>query len=499
MSGPQPTRVVVAGGGTAGWITAVALARQLGRLVQVTLVESEEIGTIGVGESTIPTARAFHELLKIDQQAFMRASQASFKLGISFENWARPGDRYLHTFGSSPLRTWVAEFQHFWLEANARGEAEPIGAYYPEHEAAREHRFMLEGELPLNYAYHLDAGLYARFLRQIAETDGATRREGKIAEVELDGETGNVAALLMEDGGRVEGDLFVDCTGFRALLIERTLEAGFEDWTHWLPTNAAWAVPSASVGDAHPYTRAIAHPGGWRWRIPLQHRMGNGLVFSTEYTDPEEALDEFLGAVEGELLRDPFLVRFRTGRRKAAWVRNCVAIGLSSGFVEPLESTAIHLIQSAVTRLIQLFPFGSDCAARRERYNALARDEIEQVRDFVVMHYHLTERDDTELWRYMRTMSVPDTLRERIACFAESAQAWQGSNEVFRVDSWAQVMLGQRVQPASWNRIGALLSEERLRQALADLRDQVARRVSAMPSHQAFLDRYCPAAAGSEP
>src|SRR5690606_24260162 len=222
VSGPQPTRVVIAGGGTAGWITAVALARQLGRLVQVTLVESEEIGTIGVGESTIPTARAFHELLKIDQQAFMRASQASFKLGISFENWARPGDRYLHTFGSSPLRTWVAEFQHFWLEANARGEAEPIGAYYPEHEAAREHRFMLEGELPLNYAYHLDAGLYARFLRQIAETDGATRREGKIAEVELDGETGNVAALLMEDGGRVEGDLFVDCTGFRALLIERT-------------------------------------------------------------------------------------------------------------------------------------------------------------------------------------------------------------------------------------------------------------------------------------
>jgi len=463
MTVPSPARVVIAGGGTAGWIAAVALARQLGRLVEVTLVESEEIGTIGVGESTIPTARAFHELLKIDQQAFMRASQASFKLGISFENWARPGDRYIHSFGTASLRTWVADFQHFWLEARARGEAAPIGEYYPEHEAAREHRFTLQGEPALNYAYHLDAGLYARFLRGIAETDGVTRREGKIAEVELDGESGDVAALVMEDGDRIEGDLFIDCTGFRALLIEGSLEMGFEDWGHWLPTNAAWAVPSASVGDAHPYTRAIAHPNGWRWRIPLQHRMGNGLVFSTAHTEPEAALDEFRDAVEGELLRDPFLVRFRTGRRREAWVRNCVAIGLSSGFVEPLESTAIHLIQSAVTRLIQLFPFGADCGAQRARYNALAQDEIEQVRDFVVLHYHLTERDDTELWRYLKHMAVPDTLRERIDSFAQGANAWQAAGEVFRVDSWVQVMLGQRIEPRAWHRMGTSMSDGRNR------------------------------------
>jgi len=492
MTAPSPTRVVIAGGGTAGWIAAVALARQLGRLVEVTLVESEEIGTIGVGESTIPTARAFHDLLRIDQQAFMQASQASFKLGISFENWARPGDRYIHSFGAAPLRTWVAEFQHFWLEANARGEAAPIGAYYPEHEAALAQRFTLQGEPPLNYAYHLDAGLYAQFLRRIAETDGVTRREGKIAEVELDGETGDVAALVMEDGDLVEGDLFVDCTGFRALLIERTLETGFEDWGHWLPTNAAWAVPSASVGDAHPYTRAIAHSVGWRWRIPLQHRMGNGLVFSTAHTEPDTALDEFRGAVEGELLRDPFLVRFRTGRRRQAWVRNCVAIGLSSGFVEPLESTAIHLIQSAVTRLVQLFPFGPDCTAQRARYNALAQDEIEQVRDFVVLHYHLTERDETEFWRYLRHMEVPDTLRERIDGFAQGAHAWQAAGEVFRVDSWVQVMLGQRLVPRQWHRMGAMMSDGRLKQTLGDLAKGIAGRVAAMPAHQQVLDGYCP-------
>ena len=252
-------------------------------------------------------------------------------------------------------------------------------------------------------------------------------------------------------------------------------------------------MPSASVGDAHPYTRAIAHAEGWRWRIPLQHRMGNGLVFSTAHTEPEAALDEFRGAVDGELLRDPFLVRFRTGRRRQAWVRNCVAIGLSSGFVEPLESTAIHLIQSAVTRLIQLFPFGGgDCAAQRSRYNALAQDEIEQVRDFVVLHYHLTERDDSELWRYLKHMEVPGTLRERIDGFAESALAWQAAGEVFRVDSWVQCMLGQRLAPRSWHRMGALMSDGRLRQTMAGLAQDIAKRVATMPSHQQFLDGYCP-------
>jgi len=491
MTTPAPVRVVVAGGGTAGWVTATALARQLGRLVEVTLVESEEIGTIGVGESTIPTARSFHEFLKIDQQAFMTASRATFKLAISFENWARQGDRYLHSFGTMPLKTWVADLQHFWLEARARGEAGEIGEYYLEHEAARLHRMDLGGEPRLNYAYHVDASLYARFLRRIAETDGAKRVEGKIARVERDGESGDIVALVMEDGSRVEGDLFVDCTGFRSLLLGQAMETPFEDWLHWLPNDSAWATQSESVEPAFPYTRAIAHGAGWQWRIPLQHRMGAGFVFSSAHLDADRALEQFRASLEGKPLRDPFLIRFRAGRRDKAWVGNCVGIGLAGGFVEPLESTTIHLIMIAVTRLIQLFPFGGDCAARRAQFNALAQNEVERVRDFIVLHYHLTERDDTSFWNHVRTMDIPETLRERMACFAEAAQAWQSTSEIFRVDSWIQVMLGQRLQPASWNRMAALMSEGRLKQTLAELGARVARRVEVMPSHQAFLDGYC--------
>ncbi len=392
-------------------VAATALVRQLGRLVDVTLVESEEIGTIGVGESTIPTARSFHEFLKIDQQAFMRASRATFKLAISFENWARPGDRYLHSFGTMPLRTWMADFQHFWLEARARGEAGEIGDYYLEHEAARLHRMELGGETRLNHAYHVDASLYARFLRRIAEAEGCNRHEGKIARVERDGESGNIAALVMEDGSRIEGDLFIDCTGFRSLLLGQTLETPFEDWLHWLPNDSAWATQAESTEPAYPYTRAIAHGAGWQWRIPLQHRMGAGFVFSSNHLEADKALDEFRASLEGEPLRDPFLIRFRAGRRHKAWVGNCVGIGLAGGFVEPLESTTIHLIMIAVTRLLQLFPFAPDHAAQRDRFNELAQNEVERVRDFIVLHYHLTEREDTSFWRHVREMDIPDKAR----------------------------------------------------------------------------------------
>ncbi len=486
-----PFRVVVAGGGTAGWVAATALVRQLGSLIQLTLVESEEIGTIGVGESTIPTARAFHDFLKIDQQAFMRASRASFKLGISFENWARQGDRYIHSFGAMPLRTWMAEFQHFWLEARARGEAGEIGDYYLEHEAARLHRMDLAGDPKLNYAYHVDASLYARFLRRIAETDGAVRKEGKIAWVERDGESGNIAALVMEDGSRVEGDLFVDCTGFRSILLGQTLETPFEDWLHWLPNDSAWATQAESVAPAFPYTRAIAHGAGWQWRIPLQHRMGAGFVFSSEHLAADRALDEFRASLEGRPLRDPFLIKFRAGRRRQAWVGNCVGIGLSGGFVEPLESTTIHLIMIGVTRLLQLFPFGKDWEAQRRRFNEMSQTEIERVRDFIILHYHLTERDDTSFWNYVRNMLIPDSLRERMEIFAESAIAWQSTEEIFRIDSWLQVMLGQRLTPQSWHRLPALMAPGRLRDTLAEIKLRVDRRVAEMPSHRAFIDDYC--------
>lgn len=490
MSGPDPVRVVVAGGGTAGWIAATALARQLGSLVTVTLVESEAIGTIGVGEATIPTARSFHELLRIDERAFMAATQASFKLGIAFENWGRPRDRYIHSFGTMGMKTWVAEFQHFWLEAQTRGEAGPIGSYCLEHEAAEAGRFSREGT---NYAYHLDAGLYARFLRRIAEGEGARRVEGTITRVEQDGESGDVQALALDTGERVEGDLFIDCTGFRGLLIEQTLAAGYEDWSHWLPTNSAIAVQTESLADPLTYTRAIAHHAGWQWRIPLQHRVGNGNVFCSEFLGEEEARDLLLGSVEGKVLTEPRLVRYATGKRRQVWKNNVVALGLSSGFVEPLESTSIHLFMTGITRLIQQFPFGAISEAQRARYNRMADNELDRVRDFVILHYKLTEREDSPFWQRMRGMEIPDTLAERITLFAQQAEAWQAADDLFRVDSWVQVMLGQRIMPQGWHRIGALMSEGRLRQALADLQTRIAGQVGALPPHGAFLRSYCPA------
>jgi tryptophan halogenase len=487
MNLPAPVRVVVAGGGTAGWIAAMALSRQLGRLVEVTLVESAEIGTIGVGESTIPTARSFHELLRIDEHAFMAATKATFKLGISFEDWGGVGDRYFHTFGIMGLSTWVAEFQHFWLEARSRGAVEPIGAYSLEHEAAVQARFAKVADSPLNYAYHLDSGLYARFLRRIAETEGARRVEGKIARVEQDGESGDVTALVLESGERLEGDLFIDCTGFRGLLIEQALKAGFEDWTHWLPTNAAAVTQTAHVADAVPYTRAIAHQAGWRWRIPLQHRVGNGFVFCSDFMSDDQAHAGLLASVEGEILTEPRIIRYKAGKRREVWKNNVIAMGLASGFIEPLESTSIHLFMSAVTRLIQQFPFGPISPEHRERYNRAADAEIDGVRDFVVLHYKLTEREDSPFWRRMRAMEVPDSLAERLALFGESAEAWQAAGELFRIDSWVQVMLGQRLTPRGWHRVAALMSDERLRQSLDDLRARIVPAVRAMPTHQQFL------------
>ena len=490
MSQP-PVRVVIAGGGTAGWIAATALARQLRRLITVTLVESEEIGTIGVGEATIPTARSFHDLLRIDEQAFMKATQATIKLGIRFENWARLGDSYIHSFGAAPLETWVAGFQHFWLQARAEGHTGALGDYYAEHVAAEQGRFGKGGDSPLNYAYHLDAGRYARFLRQIAENDGARRVEGKIAKVEQHGESGDVSALVLDSGERIEGDLFIDCTGFRALLIGEAMGSPYEDWSRWLPTNSAWAVQTEAVAEPVPFTRAIAHDAGWQWRIPLQERVGNGIVFCSDYLEPEAARERLLSSVEGKTLIEPRLIRYVTGKRREFWKGNCIALGLSSGFVEPLESTSIHLFMVGVTRLIQQFPFGGITPALRERYNRMADHEMERIRDFIVLHYKLTERDDSPFWQRCRDADIPDSLASRIALFEQNAQAWQEPDDLFRSDSWIQVMLGQRLQPRHWHRFGELMAEGRLAAALDDTRAAIARQVAVLPSHQAFLDSYC--------
>ena len=487
----QVKRVVIAGGGTAGWIAAAAFSKLLDPLIDVTLVESEEIGTVGVGESTIPTARTFHQLLGIDEREFMAATQSSFKLGILFEDWARIGDRYVHSFGTVGKGTWMADFQHIWLEAREQGVAGELGAYCFELQAALAGKFATSKDSTINYAYHLDAGRYARFLRAFAERHGAKRVEGKIAEVAQHPESGFIEALLLEGGRRIEGDFFIDCTGFRGLLIAQALGAGYEDWTHWLPTNSALPLQTSAVGPAVPYTRAAAHEAGWQWRIPLQNRVGNGLVYCSEHMSDERARELLHSRVEGELLVQPTPIRYRAGRRSEVWIKNCVAFGLSSGFVEPLESTSIHLIMIGVTRLLQLFPAGGFSEAAIERFNQVSRVELERIRDFIVLHYKLTERDDGEFWRYCRTMSVPDTLAERIALFAEGAQAYQASEDLFRIDSWVQVMLGQGVRPKSHHPIGKLMGRDVLQQALGDLKTNIANAVARMPQHQAFLDSYC--------
>ena len=490
-------RVVVAGGGTAGWVVAAALVRHLGPLLDITLVESEEIGTVGVGESTIPTARTFHQLLGIDEREFMRETKSSFKLGIAFEHWARPDDRYFHSFGTIGRSTWMGDFHHLWLEARDQGFGGELGQYCFELQAAEAGKFARSDQGNINYAYHLDAGAYARFLRRFSEKLGVRRVEGRISRVHQDGESGFVTALELESGEQVMGDLFIDCTGFRGLLIEQTLKAGYEDWSEWLPTNRGLAVQTASVEPARPYTRAMAHDAGWQWRIPLQHRVGNGLVYCSDHLSDDEARARLLGAIEGEVLIEPRLIKYIAGRRKKVWDKNVIAFGLSAGFVEPLESTSIHLFMIGATRLVQLFPFEGVSEAVAERFNALSQRELEHIRDFIILHYKATERDDSAFWRRCRDMAVPDTLAQRIETFRERAVAWQANDELFRVDSWVQVMLGQRIQPEGHHLLARLLTPEDLRGALGDLSAGIAKAVANMPTHQAFLDQYCGASAAA--
>ena len=460
--------------------------KQLGQLIDVTLVESDEIGTVGVGESTIPTIRTFHQFIGVDEADFVRATGASFKLGIAFEGWDHPRDRYFHSFGSVGRGVFVADFQHFWLEARSRGIGRPFGDYAMELRAAAQSLFSNDPNLGLAYAYHLDATAYAAFLRTQAEPAGVRRIEGRIERIEQDQESGDIAALVLASGERIAGDFFIDCTGFRALLIEQTLEAGFEDWSHWLATDSAFAVQTQSTGEPVPYTRAIAHEAGWRWRIPLQHRVGNGFVFSSAHMEADAARAQFLAAIEGAPLFEPRLLRFTTGMRRKAWHRNCLALGLAGGFIEPLESTSIHLVMIAITRFIRGFPFGVDHAALAARFNAESRAEWEHVRDFVILHYALNHRSEA-FWQRTATMPLPDTLAQRIALFREAAMAHQDQGDLFRIDSWAQVMMGQGVMPETWHRLPQSLRDADLRNALDSLDKGIAARLTKLPRHGALL------------
>ena len=488
-------RIVVAGGGTAGWMAAAAIARTMGRAVDLTLVESDAIGTIGVGESTIPPLVAYNRILGINEAEFMRATQATFKLGIQFDGWKDVGSSYFHSFGLTGKDHWSAGFQHFWLAARERGLAASYDDYCLELKAAQAGKFAHLPEDRLAYAFQLDATAYARFLRQLAESEGTVRREGKIAEVELDGESGNVAALLLESGERIEGDLFVDCTGFRALLIEGALGAGFDDWAHWLPCDSAIAVQTSAVGPPVPFTRAMAHGEGWQWRIPLQHRVGNGIVFCSKFLERQDALERLNGNLQGEVLTKHNHLAFTTGARRKQWVRNCIAVGLSGGFMEPLEATSIHLIQRSVLRLLRMLPLAEISQRDIDEFNDQQLQDMVQIRDFLILHYKATERDDSEFWRYCRDMPIPDTLDQKIELFRETGRVFRKNEELFAENSWVQVMMGQGIIPRSYHPIATKLSDDELGRLMQTISSGVAQTVAGLPAHQDYVARYCGASA----
>jgi len=499
---PAPVkRIVIVGGGTAGWMTAAAMAKVLVGGYSIRLIESDEIGTVGVGESTIPHLREFNRSLEIDEYDFVRRTQGTFKLGIQFVDWSRPGDSYIHSFGVVGRDRALLPFHQYWLKAHFAGKAPDIAPYCLNSVAALQGRFMrpanLGAESPLSsiaYAYQLDAGLYARYLRDLAERGGVRRTEGKVQETVLRPADGFIEAVVLESGERIAADLFIDCSGFRGLLIEQALHAGFEDWTHWLPCDRALAVPSGLSGPPTPYTRATARQAGWQWRIPLQHRIGNGYVYSSAHLSDEEACSTLLGNLDGPPLTDPRPLRFMTGRRRQMWLRNCVAIGLSAGFMEPLEATSIHLIQSGITLLLSFFPDQGFDPVLIDRYNQKAALEWERIRDFLILHYHATERTDSSFWNDCRTMSVPDRLVEYMELFRGSGRFYRENEELFTQGSWVQVMLGQRITPRSYHPLVDLTSDTDLEQFIDNVRHVIERCAATMPPHESFIARYCAAA-----
>ncbi|MEG3165695.1 tryptophan halogenase family protein [Sphingomonas sp. PB2P19] len=492
------TRVVVVGGGTAGWMTAAALVRLMPDACSVRLIESAEIGIVGVGEATLPHIRAFVERLGLDEADFMRATHATFKLGIDFRDFGAIGDSYIHPFGTFGRALGDVGFHHYWRRLAATGRAGPIGDYSVAVAAARGNRFAIPEPgadtlaASFGYAYQFDATLFGPYLRRFAEALGAVRTEGRIVSVDRDGESGLVRALRLQSGEIVEGDLFVDCSGFRSLLLGETMTEPWEDWSHWLPCDRAVAMPCTSpAGGIEPYTRATAMGAGWRWRIPLQHRVGNGYVYSSAHLDDAAAADALVASIEGKPLADPRFLKFRAGRRRKSWVGNVVGVGLASGFLEPLESTSIYLAQMAITQLIELFPqraaVDGISASDRDEFNRMVDMEYDRIRDFLILHYHATTRDDSEFWNHVRTMRVPDSLAEKIDLFRRAGRVARYGEGLFLEPSWIAVYLGQGIVPDSWDQRADAVALDGLERAVAKLGAQVASTAAAMPDHAAFI------------
>jgi tryptophan 7-halogenase len=494
-------KIVIVGGGTAGWMAAAMLAKLSKNTLAIELVESEEIGTIGVGEATIPAIKKFNHLLELDETDFIRNTQATFKLGIEFTDWGQVGSSYIHGFGKIGQDLGWLRMHQYWLKLRSTGKVSDVFADYSINTAAAYANKFLRARpdmkaSPLNaiaYAYHFDASLYAQYLSRYAEKLGVKRTEGRIVKVNQRAKDGFIEGVVLESGAIIDGELFIDCSGLRALLIEQTLGAGFEDWSHWLPCDRAVAVPCSSAEALTPYTRSIARAAGWQWRIPLQHRIGNGHVFSSRFMSDDEATAILMNNLDGEALADPRIIRFRTGKRRKVWERNVVAVGLSSGFLEPLESTSIQLVQSVVMRLIAFFPDAGFAPAQRDSFNALVDEEYRDIRDFLIAHYKLTQRVDTSMWRQCRDMDIPEPLRERLALWCAAGRFFKKGEELFADESWIQVLIGQGLIPERYDPFVNLRSEDEIVKYLNDISRVIDKCVAAMPTHADYIEAVCKA------
>lgn len=495
-------RIIIVGGGTAGWMAAAVLSRlKSGRPLDITLVESEAIGTIGVGEATIPPFVEFNQMLEIDEPEMLAEVRGTFKLGIQFVNWGRQGESYIHPFGAYGYTMGGIAFHQVWHRFRQEGDMRPLQAFNLETMAAyfgkfaRTQDYQRDDLPPINYAYHLDAGRYAQFLRKYAEKRGVVRREGRVADVALHPETGFVTSIRLASGEEIAGDLFIDCSGFRGLLIEQALATGYEDWTHWLPCDRAVALPCARDDSSPPppFTRATAHSAGWQWRIPLQHRTGNGHVYCSAYMSDDEAHAILVANMAGKPSADPNFLRFVTGRRKKFWNRNVVALGLAAGFMEPLESTSIHLINTGINKLVAMLSLDGITQAQEDTYNRLTAREYARIRDFLILHYNATARDDSEFWNYCRTMQVPETLAQKIELFRSNGQIFREEDELFSESSWTAVMMGQGIEMAGHSPVADTLDPAKTRKEFDEMEKSIRHVVEHMPGHGDYLRSYCPA------
>ncbi|MFO1367759.1 MAG: tryptophan halogenase family protein [Marinagarivorans sp.] len=491
-------QIVIVGGGTSGWMVAAAMGKVFqGKECSITLIESEEIGTVGVGEATIPAILYFNKIIGLDEDDFLKFTHGTFKLGIEFVNWGSVGDSYFHPFGSYGTRIDRLAFQHYWQKLFNKGLVPDIQEFSFNVMASKANRFVRPVDIensPLQevaYAFHFDAGLYAQYLRGMAEKMGVRRINNLVERVNLRGRDGFIESVSLKTGECIEGELFIDCSGFRGLLIEEALKTGYDDWSHYLPCNRAVTVASKRLDPLPPYTRATALEAGWQWRIPLQHRTGNGYVFCDQYISDDRAVETLLSNIEGEPLAQPRFLKFLTGKRKKFWNKNCVAIGLASGFMEPLESTSIHLVQAAISKLIDLFPNADFCPEVIEKFNAQLSFEYQSIRDFLILHYKATSRADSAFWNYCRDMEVPQSLLDKIALYKEGGRVYRDSDESFSGISWLSVFRGQGITTEKYNPVADVYDEERLVARLKNIHEVIQRSVVACPTHEAFIEQYC--------